>query len=120
MEMQVLAWDRKQKTTKTDGNVGFGMGQETENDRDMEMQVLAWGRKQKTTETDGNVGFGMGQEIENDRDGWKCRFWHGTGNRKRQRLMEMQVLAWDRKQKTTETDGNVGFGMGQETENDKD
>ena len=30
--------------------------------------------------------------------------------------MEMQVLAWDRKQKTTETDGNVGFGMGQETE----
>jgi hypothetical protein len=25
---------RKQKTTETDGNVGFGMGQETENDRD--------------------------------------------------------------------------------------
>jgi hypothetical protein len=39
---------------------------------------------------------------------------------KRQRLMDMQVLAWDRKQKTTETDGNVGFGMGQETENDRD
>jgi hypothetical protein len=34
MEMKVLAWDRKQKTTETDGNVGFGMGQETENDRD--------------------------------------------------------------------------------------
>ena len=86
----------------------------------MEMQVLAWDRKQKTTEIDGNVGFGMGQETENDRDSWKCRFWHGTGNRKQQRLMEMQVLAWGRKQKTTETDGNVGFGMGQETENDRD
>jgi hypothetical protein len=24
----------KQKTTETDGNVGFGMGQEKENDRD--------------------------------------------------------------------------------------
>ncbi len=85
MEMQVLAWDRKQKTTETDGNVGFGMGQETENDRDMEMQVLPWDRKQKTTETDGNVGlawdrkqkttetdrnvgFGMAQETENNRD----------------------------------------------------
>ena len=102
MEMQVLAWNRKRKTTETDGNVRFGMGQETENDRLMEMQVLAWDRKQKTTET------------------WKCRFWHGTGNRKRQRLMEMQVLAWDRKQKTTETDGNVDFGMGKETENDRD
>jgi hypothetical protein len=30
----VLAWDRKQKTTETDGNVGFGMGQETENERE--------------------------------------------------------------------------------------
>jgi hypothetical protein len=29
-------------------------------------------------------------------------------------------LAWDRKQKTTETDENVGFGMGQEKENDID
>jgi hypothetical protein len=29
-------------------------------------------------------------------------------------------LAWDRKKKTTETDGNVGFGMGEETENDID
>jgi hypothetical protein len=28
----------------------------------------------------------MGQETENDRDWWKCRFWHETGNRKRQRL----------------------------------
>jgi hypothetical protein len=28
----------------------------------------------------------LGQETENDRDWWKCRFWHGTGNRKRQRL----------------------------------
>ena len=34
MEMQVLAWDRKQKTIQTDENVGFGMGQETENNRD--------------------------------------------------------------------------------------
>jgi hypothetical protein len=42
--------------------------------------------------TDGNVGFGMGQETENDRDWWTCRFWHGTGNRKRQRLMEMFPL----------------------------
>jgi hypothetical protein len=32
--LSVLAWDRKQKTTETDGNVGFGMGQETENERD--------------------------------------------------------------------------------------
>jgi hypothetical protein len=66
MEMYVLAWDRKHKTTDTDGNVGFGMEQETENDRDMEMYVLAWDRKQKTTEIDGNVGLGMGQEIENE------------------------------------------------------
>ena len=64
MEMQVLAWDRKQKTTETDGNVGIGMGQETKRQRLMEMQALIWERKQKTTETDGNVGFGMGQETE--------------------------------------------------------
>jgi hypothetical protein len=32
--VSVLAWDRKQKTTETDGNVGLGIGQETENDRD--------------------------------------------------------------------------------------
>jgi hypothetical protein len=31
---RTLIWERKQKTTETDGNVGIGMGQETENDRD--------------------------------------------------------------------------------------
>ena len=68
MEMQVLAWDRKQKTTETwKCRFWYGAGNR-KRQRRMEMQVLAWDRKQKTTETDGNVGFGMGQETENDRD----------------------------------------------------
>jgi hypothetical protein len=30
-----LSHAKTYKTTETDGNVGFGMGQETENDRDL-------------------------------------------------------------------------------------
>jgi hypothetical protein len=88
----------------------------------MEMKVLAWDRKQKTTETDGNVGFGMGQE---------------KGNRKRQRLVSCPiskptfpsvsvVFCFLSHAKTyisislCRLDGNEGFGMGQETENDRD
>jgi hypothetical protein len=71
-----LAWDRKQKTTETDGNVGFGMGQPTFPSVSIVFCFLSHAKtfisislcRLKTTETDGNVGFGMGQETENERD----------------------------------------------------
>jgi hypothetical protein len=86
-----LAWDRKHKTTETDGNVGFGMEhfhQSLSFSVSCSMPkptfpsvsvVFCFLSHAKTyisislcrflfPVTDGNVGFGMGLETENDRD----------------------------------------------------